>query len=193
MEIISKLIEELPTIFNYLMPGFICIYIFRYVAWDFNERELKHVFLGSVVISFVIKTIFDVFAISLSIDNLHFYTVLLFICSVVSSYASAILVRSKIFAFLCEKMKIYRTPNKQIWNDILKISSIVRVHLKDGITTYMGQITLLEENCREPIIVIRRYQLLNTDGEVIINNNDDDKEFMILNLKDFERIELIKK
>ena len=50
---------------------------------------------------------------------------------------------------------------------------------------------MCEENCREPIVVLAKYQLVNRKGDIIIDNSNCGKEFIILNLKDFERAELI--
>jgi len=81
--------------------------------------------------------------------------------------------------------------NQTVKNDIFKRYAWIRIYLNDGVTTYLGQMLMCEENCREPIAVLATYQLVNRKGDIIIDNSNCNREFIILNLKDFERAELI--
>jgi len=161
------------------------------VSWQYGKRELKHILLVSVVINFIVKTIFDILIGQCLVSNIQLYTCLLFLVAITSAYLIALLSRSKLWENICKWLEVNRTQNTYIWNDIFKRDAWIRIYLKDGVTTYLGQILMCEENCREPIVVLARYQLVNRKGDIIIDNSNCDKEFIILNLKDFERAELI--
>ena len=175
------------------MPGYVFLLVFRFVSWGSNKNDLRHTVFSSIIGSFIIKTTFDILFDSF---NEYFsrnpapYSMLLFLFSVMFGYSLAILIRSDLWHYLSLRFNISRSPNTNVWNDIVKPGVWIKIYMKDGITTYLGQIVICEENNREPIIVLARYQLVNTKGEVILDYSDDDKEFIVLNMKDFEKAKL---
>ena len=56
----------------------------------------------------------------------------------------------------------------------------------------MGLCKLLEESCREPIIILWYYQKLDIDGSVLIDYSENPKEQIIINTKSVVRIESTK-
>lgn len=182
------LISNLPNIFWYFAPGYIFIKIYTHVTYNDNDDNLNHILLRSMVVSFVIKTIFDFAVDSINIGN-TVYSILLLFFTVMISYFTAIFFKSTSYDKIQTMLKINRTQNGNVWYDIFKKDAWVRIFLKDGVTTYLGKIEMLEENNREPIIVLSNYQLINIKGIVILDYSDNLKEKIILNVKDFERIE----
>ena len=87
------------------------------------------------------------------------------------------------------KSHIDRTTNENIWQDTIKDNTWVRVFMKDG-TSYLGYYRYGESNQREPIIVLGMYQKLNSKANVIIDNSQNPKELIMLNTRDFEKIEI---
>ena len=119
------------------------------------------------------------------------YVFLLLIFAVVFGYISARVVPSKFVRWVRSKLKISRTPNENIWDDIIKDDPWARVWRKDSACSYMGQIKYIENYAREPIIVLHRYQYLDEDGEPLIDHSDEPERSVMLNLSGFGRIELI--
>lgn len=189
-EALPSLVGAMPDIFNYFVPGYVFISVYNHVAWRYCKRGLRHILLSSIVVSFVLKNIFDIVFSWYFDEPTSLYTVSIFLFSIATAYLLAVLGRSRTWDSVCNILKIDRTQSDCIWNDVFKRDAWVRVYLKDGITTYLGQIVTCEENSREPIIILGRYQLISTDGEIIIDNSSNPKEFMILNLRDFERAKL---
>lgn len=61
--------------------------------------------------------------------------------------------------------------------------------MKDG-SSYLGQYRYGEPFQREPIIALATWQKLNADTDVIIDNSQNPNELIMLNTKDFDRIEI---
>ncbi|MBC5745859.1 hypothetical protein FMM74_020475 [Lachnospiraceae bacterium MD308] len=61
--------------------------------------------------------------------------------------------------------------------------------MKDG-SSYLGQYRYGEPFKSEPIIVLATYQKLDKDTDVVIDNSQNPNELIMLNTKDFDRIEI---
>lgn len=90
---------------------------------------------------------------------------------------------------LLHKLHIGRTTNTNIWDDVIKPFTWIRVFMKDG-SSYLGQYRYGEPFKSEPIIVLSTYQKLDSDTDVVIDNSQNPKEFIMINTKDFDRIEI---
>ena len=86
-------------------------------------------------------------------------------------------------------MHIGRTTNTNIWDDVIRPYTWVRVFMKDG-SSYLGQYRYGEPFKSEPIIVLATYQKLDKDTDVVIDNSKNINEFIMINTKDFDRIEI---
>lgn len=62
--------------------------------------------------------------------------------------------------------------------------------MKDG-SSYLGQYRYGEPFKSEPIIVLSTYQKLDKDNDVVLDNSQDMNRTIIINTKDFEKIEVI--
>ena len=90
--------------------------------------------------------------------------------------------------FLCE-IHVNRTLNENIWDDVIRPNTWIRVFMKDG-TSYLGQYKYGETFKSEPIIVLHTYQKLNANAKIIIDNSHNLNELIMINTKDFDRIEI---
>lgn len=61
--------------------------------------------------------------------------------------------------------------------------------MKDG-SSYLGQFMYGEQSKSEPILVLGTYQKINNEGDVVIDNSQNPKELIMVNTKDFDRIEI---
>lgn len=110
---------------------------------------------------------------------------------VVLSYVFYIVGSSEITGKLLNKLKIRRTTNDNIWVDIIKDGTCLRVFSNDGEKSYYGFCDLCELHSREPIVVLSRYRILDNHDNVIFDGTNNKSSRMILNLKDFEKIEVV--
>jgi len=107
-----------------------------------------------------------------------------------TGYILALLVNNPFINNCRMKMGIMRNPKENIWDDVISPGLYVRVWINDGYS-YYGQIKYSEDYEREPIIVLCYYQMLGPNQEIIFDNTDDDSRMVMLNLKNFERIEMV--
>ena len=61
--------------------------------------------------------------------------------------------------------------------------------MKDG-TSYLGQYRFGETHKSEPIIVLRTYQKLDKQANILIDYTQSTNEYIMLNTSGFERIEI---
>lgn len=93
------------------------------------------------------------------------------------------------FNLLLHKLHIGRTTNENIWDDVIKPNTWVRIFMKDG-TSYMGQYRYGEPFQREPIIVLATWQKFDKNVNIVIDNTQNPNEIIMINTKDFEKIEI---
>ena len=117
------------------------------------------------------------------------HVLLLLITSLTIGLICGAICKSNWFNSILANLNFSRTTNENIWDDLLKHNTFVRVYNDDN-TSYYGAYIYCEEFEREPIIVLTQYQILDENAEVIIDNWDNEDEKVVLNLKDFKRVEI---
>ena len=124
----------------------------------------------------MLTSIYDLFIVKYSIifTNEYYKVICYFAISALSVY----------------KLHIGRTTNENIWDDIIKPYTWLCIHMKDG-SSYLGQYRYGEPFKSEPIIVLATYQKLDKDNDVVIDNSQDMTRTIMINTKDFEKIEII--
>lgn len=115
------------------------------------------------------------------------------IFAILLAYGSSICVQSVWFETLLGLLKIRSTPNECIWRDIIKVNqhNYVKVYDDDGF--YVGGCSLYESEEREPIIVLQYYERRALDGTLISEADLVGNRRMVLNLKDFKKLEVVYK
>lgn len=93
------------------------------------------------------------------------------------------------FNDLLHELHIGRTTNDNIWKDAIKPYTWVRIFMEDG-SSYLGQYAKGESFEREPIILLATYQKLDKDGDIVIDHSQDANEFIMVNTKNFDRVEI---
>lgn len=146
---------------------------------------------NSIVLSVILNGIFGPLIVKIipEAGTSHSIPIAL-VASILSGYICARLVPSRVVHAVRKWLSIARTPNKNIWDDILEPGIWIRVWLKDSSKSYYGQIKFIEDYEREPIIVLEYYQFLDGDASVLIDNTSEPGRTVMLNLSQFERIEL---
>lgn len=185
-----QLIDKIPELLIYMVQGYIFISIYNFML--FKKNELDHVFFKSVVVSYILKIIFDsiLSVVPCGQVNGAGYIPLLFLFSVASGYGCARLSKTeKVNRFLL-LIGIRRTVSPTIWEDVIEPYTWVMYYCKSRELVYYGQFKYGDENGSEPIIALVRYKVMDLDGNTIEDNSSDDSEVVLLNTKDFERIEL---
>lgn len=190
-ETAEAIVNQLPTIMNYFVGGYIFLAIYRFIAFKQEKTTEKYSLLKSVVISAIIKSIFDCIPVTAKLDI--FYTPVLCITCAILGFVCGKLIRWKKLHSLLSFLKIQRTPNENIWDDVIKDGQNCWVRLRspkiDNLQ-YLGIFKYGEEFKSEPIIAISNYQVLDMNGNVITDYSNT-TNILMLNTRNFEKIEII--
>lgn len=198
MDWITVLIDRINEILLYIVPGYIFISIFDFILFkEKSNNEDNHsnlIILKSIALSYFLKLFYDkiitLFFPKYSIKY-FLYMVISVIVSSILAYLLAIFLQSKILKKILRKIRIRRPINSNIWLDVVSDGCWLRVFLKDEQKSYLGICILHESHKNEPIVVLTKYQILNEYEEVVCDYSNDNTRKIVLNLKDFERVEVV--
>ena len=182
---ISELIELLPEIIFYIAYGYIFLFFYQWVTLK-DSKDAKNIIITSIVLNYVLITLYTVVfnIINIQISN----TVIVYsILSAVLGLLIGKLVLSEKWNDVLKRFKLGRTVNKNIWDDILQDGVWLHIYLKDG-SSYLGQYSLCEEYKRYPIVVLKHYQYVDCDNNMVYDYFDNPYELVMLNTNDFEKI-----
>lgn len=179
------MIELLPEIIFYIAYGYIFLFFYQWVTLK-DSKDVKNIIITSIVLNYVLITIYTVVfnIINIQISN---SVIVYSILSAVLGLLIGRLVISEKWNDVLKKFKLGRTVNKNIWDDILQDGVWLQIYLKDG-SYYVGQYSLCEEHKRYPIVVLKHYQYVDKDNNMIYDYFDNPYELIMLNTNDFERI-----
>ena len=194
MSWVIDIARNLPDFMTYVVPGYLFLSVYRYILFK-DEKTSEHttaILLNSIAVSFVLRTVFDSI---LSSDKVGItaYLLCLFVFSTVSAYLVALLIRWPKTENAMRSLGINRTIHNNIWDDILQPDVCIRVWLKDCANSYYGQIKYIDNHAREPLLVLVNYQYLDEDEEMIVDNSNNPKRTVLLNLSQFECVEIVEK
>ena len=148
--------------------------------------------IKSIATSYLLTSIYNLFIDKYNIvfSNEHHKVISYFAISAILGFATGKLISHRWFNLLLHKLHIGRTTNENIWDDVIKPYTWICVHMRDG-SSYLGQYRYGEPFKSEPIIVLATYQKLDKDNNVVIDNSKDINRTIMINTKDFEKIEFI--
>lgn len=183
---------------SYFACGYLFLSVYRFALFLDGEakEEFDHILLKSMASSFVILTLYHCVASMISpafvTKQGSAYFLVLILISVLGGYGAARIIRHPRINDALYRLGIHRTVGGNIWDDVLMENMWVRVWRNDDSgRSYQGQIEFIEGFEREPILVLSRYQYLDVDGTVLVDYSDDMTFRMMLNTKNFERIEIV--
>ncbi len=193
MSWVLELASNIPAFLTYVVPGYLFLAVYRYMLFKDEDTTDKTsgLLLNSVIISFVLKTLYDAVASKIPWKNESLYLIGIILLGIVTGFGSAKLVVGKLATDVFEKLGINRTVNSNIWDDVIGQDQWLRIWLPDSGRSYYGQVAAMENYRREPIVLLRNYQFLNDDGTPLIDNVADSSRSVLLNLSGFERVEFV--
>lgn len=193
MSWVLELASNIPAFLTYVVPGYLFLAVYRYILFKDEDTTDKTsgLLLNSIIISFVLKTLYDVVASAFPWKNESLYLVGIVLLGICTGFGTAKLVVSEWATDVFEKLGINRTVNANIWDDVIGQDQWLRIWLPDSGRSYYGQVAAMENYKREPIVLLRNYQFLNDDGTPLIDNVADPSRSVLLNLSGFERVEFV--
>ena len=66
----------------------------------------------------------------------------------------------------------------------------MRVFTDDPDITYLGCVDNYEDKTSDPKIILNKYQIINLNGDVIVDHSKNGDEYVVISVKSFDRIEV---
>lgn len=165
----------------YITYGFIFVEIIRFMSFKDSKSNFKLKFLCYVAVGILLTTIYEQIF-SFTEKGSLLYICLSYLITILVAYFLGLLFScNRLINFILLKLKIQRTPNSNIWKDMVEPYTELVVHLKDNEFCYVGDLVFIEENCRNPKIVLANYQLVReSDAKVVLDYDGvSDRRIMI--------------
>lgn len=169
------------------------MYLVAYYWISFRDnKDFNNLIIKSIAASYLLTNIFDLIVQKYSIvfNNDYDRVIKYFIISAILGFAIGKITSHRWFNWILHKLHIGRTTNSNIWDDVIKPYTWVRVFMKDG-SSYYGQYRYGEPFKSEPIIALTTWVKYNFNVDKIIDNSQNPNEVILLNTKDFEKIEIV--
>lgn len=188
---VTYLIDNIPYIISYVVYGYVFLVAYYWISFKDN-KDFNNLLIKSIATSYLLTSIYNLFIDKYNIvfSNEHHKVISYFAISAILGFATGKLISHRWFNLLLHKLHIGRTTNENIWDDVIKPYTWICVHMRDG-SSYLGQYRYGEPFKSEPIIVLATYQKLDKDNNVVIDNSKDINRTIMINTKDFEKIEFI--
>lgn len=187
---VNDLIENIPNIISYIVYGYVYLSVFYWISFKDND-DFENLLIKSVAVSYLLTNIFDLIVNKYNIMFVDDYDKVIkyFIASAILGFLVGKIISHRWFNHILYKLNIERTMNKNIWDDVIKPFTWVRVFMEDG-SSYQGQVKYIEPFKSEPIIALITWQKLDVDVDIVIDNSQNPNELILLNTKDFVKIEI---
>ena len=156
-----------------------------------DNKDFNNLLIKSIAASYLLTSVYDLFVDKYNIvfSSDYYKVISYFTISAISGFVIGKIISHRWFNLLLHKLHIGRTTNGNIWDDVIKPYTWIRVFMKDG-SSYLGQYRYGEPFKSEPIIAVTNWQKLDKDVDVVIDNSQNPNELLMLNTKDFEKIEI---
>lgn len=187
---ITEIINQLPQILSYIVPGYIFLTIYQWTRFRDGD-SLKNIVLKSIVVSYVIKILLNILfkELHIAINDEIIFVGICIIIATISSILLSIIISSRRYNKILRILNISRTTNKNIWDDVYQNGTALKIYQSDG-TFYAGHLRFCEENQREQLVVLSRYGLFDENNNILMDKTEDSSEEIMLNTKDFKKIEI---
>lgn len=173
------------------MYGYLFLTAFKWITFK-DDNNFKNLIIKSVVANYILLNIYNpiIKTIKIHFCNESIKILTLAAISVVLGLLAGKIFCHRLFNVFLSKINIGRTTNDNIWNDVIRHPTWLRVYMKDG-TSYLGQYRFGETRKSEPIIVLRTYQKFDADTNILLDFTQDPNRYIMINTSEFEKIEII--
>lgn len=186
---LHSILEYVPEISQYFISGFVFL---KFYCW-LGNKQIPHLVIWSIIISFLITSLVKLLPINIPIIS----EILL---GVAIAFVSGFLLYKLCHSMLMRRMAvktIRKTLNKDFLDDLFdpEYATKAKVYMKTSSKCYEGIIFLKDENPNSEWLALNNYYVLDVAEEsekepkVLFNYKEYSKPTcLIINLKDVERI-----
>lgn len=187
---VKELIEMLPDVIQNIMYGYIFLFIYRWITFK-RSQNTKYTLITSIIMNYILVLIFqyisrfDKFAF-LTNNTVLWYSILSFVLGLGIGW----IIKSDSYNEILRDIRTGRDAVDNIWDNAIKNGTWLRIYTKDQNISYLGSVVKSEPYASNPKIILNRYSILDLDGNVLADYSKDEKEYVIMNTDDFDRIEI---
>lgn len=193
---IKDLISLIPLLIIYILPGYVFISIKDFII-NKKKSEDKNFVLKCIVISYIIINfeilVLNKFKISIDISSSK-CIIATFCFSLLIGYIYSIFIQSQPCDKFLKKIKISRSLKTDILTDIVdfQLGMWLRVFLSSEKLIYVGKLRKFEKVSENSYgIVLSNFILYGYSGKELVNNSENNFEWVFVNVKENYRIELV--
>lgn len=194
---VKELIEFLPTIFVYFVPGYIFIRMNCY-AFTKDINKINNLLLRSVVVSYMIivlvNFIFGICNIDFNLEYVIVKIILIFV-SIIAGVFYPKVVMSKYCSNILKKLGFSKSFNPNIFDDIIdkENGTWIVVYIPEERVVYQGVLQRYEdsEDLENYFLVLSNYKLYDYKQHIVEDNLFVPNKWIMLNTKDISRIEIL--
>lgn len=199
---IKDIINIIPSLFLYFIPGYIAIYI-KQAYKHYKEQKESHLVIMSVVISFIIKTILNTFIYLINqifkinfVVNQDLETFILLILSILVGYIWIRYKGSKLETKLNKFLNSNTNSEANVWNYGMKAEkgAWARVYLHNENRIYIGKLInyTIDPDEKDKEILLSSYTSYELDTKKELEDYDDDNKIVLIKCNDIRFIEILK-
>lgn len=179
-ENVIKIIEVLPELIIYIVPGYIVIWMKSFIL-SHKQKETNDIFIKSIVLSYLLTLI--------SHNKL-----VLIILSIIIGYCLGRFLSSDKCSIILKGLGVNKTFHACIWEDIsdLEYGMWINIYLPNELIIYQGKLRKYEEKevGQDRFIVLSNYITFDYDSIELENCRNKDNRMVMVNTKNISRIEL---
>ncbi len=193
MEIISQILENIPELLQYYLPGFWTITVFKYFCSKDIQAESQTML--SCVVSYVLLSISDL------LSNISFWG---FIkdsvwgrsgISIILGTLLALFISSVFCAKWFSKVMVklfHKTPHDNIWRDVLDLTkgSNLKLYIRSANYYVIGHHRNIEEKGDDSWIVLTEFIKCSKDGNQVIEIHEGKEDMIAIRMSDVEYAEI---
>ena len=185
MEKLQIIIDSIPQLLIFFVPGFVTIVCFKFVTYTERNDNDNRVFLSSVVCSYLMYTITTIIIDKISRSQSLFIAVLL-VEAIVAGFAVGFVWKSKPVQFVlskCFSRNIVESSFVETWRNITAEQVwFVDLYLKEPKQIISGQVVNVYDPYKTPVIRVMCFSIYNQNGNLLEDQNDSDSISLLINL-----------
>ena len=193
---LKELLDNIPLILQYWVPGFVFLTVFRFLTSTKSKDQQSGV-LMSAVISYVLIAMTEILTRIISSLNFVDDSVLIksgfaIIIGIIGSIICALVVRAGWFSKLLVAL-FHKTPNDNIWMDIIdfKEGSNLKIYEKGKDYYIIGHHYANEEKGNDSWFAVTAFSKAKREDDTIFENHSgNEKAVLAIRLSDIEHMEI---
>lgn len=194
METISQILENIPVLLQYYIPGLWAITVFKYFCSKEIRAESQTIL--SCVVSYVLLSIADLLAnisfLGFTKNSVWGKSGISIILGTLLAFFVSWIFCAKWFSQVMVKL-FHKTPNDNIWRDVLDLrnGSNLKLYIRGEDYYVVGHHRIIEEKGDDSWIVLTGFVKLNkSDDTELESHKEDNKSMIAIRLADVEYAEI---